>query len=424
MTESAMAEAPEKTVVQSAFDIVMKNFDHAASYVDIDSGYAELIKSVDREVRVEIPTRMDNGDLKVFVGYRVQHNNARGAYKGGIRYHQDVDLDEVRALAALMSLKTAVVGIPFGGGKGGITVDPTELSATELERMTRTFIDNIDPIIGSHEDIPAPDVNTNAQVMAWMMDQYSRRHGYTPAIVTGKPLELGGSEGREEATGRGAIIVLREAAQVHGIDLKTATVAIQGFGNVGSYAARSLHEHGVKVIAISDISGAIVNTDGIDIPAAVSHVAEHRSLEGFNGGDRISNEDLLELECDFLIPAALGRVIHAHNADNIKARIIVEGANEPVTGQADEILEEKGVIVVPDILANAGGVTVSYFEWVQNLQQFQWELSEVRRKMEDILVNSFHSIHAISVEHSVSLRLAAYILAIRRLETATRLRGI
>ena len=419
-----MTEAPTTSDVQSAFDIVMKNFDQAAAYVDIDPGYAELIKSIDREVRVEIPTRMDNGELKVFIGYRVQHNNARGAYKGGIRYHEDVNLDEVRALAALMSLKTAVVGIPFGGGKGGITVNPKNLSATEIERMTRTFIDKIDPIIGSHEDIPAPDVNTNAQVMAWMMDEYSRRHGYTPAIVTGKPIELGGSEGREEATGRGAVVVLREAAQTYGVDLASASVVIQGFGNVGSFAARELNEMGVKIIAISDISGGVLNNDGLDIPAALEHVEKNGSLAGFGEDGRISNEELLELDCDVLIPAALGRVINVHNAADIKAKLIIEGANEPVTGQADEILEKNGIIVVPDVLANAGGVTVSYFEWVQNLQQFQWELEEVRRKMDTILVSSFNHIYEIAEEHKISLRLAAYVLAIKRLETATRLRGV
>ncbi len=408
----------------SAFDIVMKTFDHAASYVDIDEGYAELIKSIDREVRVEIPTRLDNGDLKVFIGYRVQHNNARGAYKGGIRYHQDVDLDEVRALAALMTLKTAVVGIPYGGGKGGVTIDPRTLSTTELERMTRMFIDKIDPIIGPQEDIPAPDVNTNAQVMAWMMDAYSRRHGHSPGIVTGKPIELGGSQGRAEATGRGAIIVLREAAKTYNIDLASSTAAIQGFGNVGSHAAECLDDLGCKIIAISDVSGAILNQDGINIPAAMKHVRNHQTLEGFEGGSRITNEELLELECDVLIPAALGRVITIENVDNIKARIIVEGANEPITGRADAVLADRGVIVLPDVLANAGGVTVSYFEWVQNLQQFHWELEEVRQKLDAILVKSFNSIHEIAMKHQVSLRLAAYILAIERLEKATRLRGV
>ncbi|MGE3802605.1 MAG: Glu/Leu/Phe/Val dehydrogenase [Candidatus Kapaibacterium sp.] len=409
---------------QSAFDIVMKNFDYAAQYVEIDPGYAELIKSIDREVRVEIPTRMDNGELKVFIGYRVQHNNARGAYKGGIRYHQDVNLDEVRALAALMTLKTAVVGIPYGGGKGGVTVDPRTLSATELERMTRMFIDKIDPIIGPQEDIPAPDVNTNAQVMAWMMDEYSRRHGHTPGIVTGKPIELGGSQGRAEATGRGAVIILREAAKTYGIDLHNSTVAIQGFGNVGSYAAWTLNEMGVKIVGISDVSGAIVNRDGVDIPAAINHLKNHPTLEGFEGGERITNEELLELECDILIPAALGRVITIENAGRIKARMIVEGANEPITGKADVVLNDNGVIVLPDILANAGGVTVSYFEWVQNLQQFHWELEEVREKLEKILINSFQHIYEIAEKHKISLRLAAYVLAIERLEKATRLRGV
>ena len=420
----ATAETEQVHGTTSAFEIVMKTFDRAAAYVDIDDGYAELIKSIDREVRVEIPTRLDNGDLRVFIGYRVQHNNARGAYKGGIRYHQDVNLDEVRALAALMTLKTAVVGIPYGGGKGGVTVDPDTLSPTELERMTRMFIDKIDPIIGPQEDIPAPDVNTNAQVMAWMMDEYSRRHGHSPGIVTGKPIELGGSQGREEATGRGAIIVLREAAKTYGIDLHSSTVAIQGFGNVGSHAAESLHDLGVKVIAISDVSGGIYNADGINIPAAIKHLRNNRTPEEFPGGERITNEELLELDCDILIPAALGHVITIDNADQIRARVIVEGANEPVTGRADAILSDRGVIILPDILANAGGVTVSYFEWVQNLQQFHWELEEVRQKLDTILVNSFKSVYEISVRHQVTLRLAAYILAIERLERATRLRGV
>ncbi len=339
------------------FDIVMNNFDRAAAYVDIDAGYAELIKSIDREVRVEIPTRMDNGELKVFIGYRVQHNNARGAYKGGIRYHQDVDLHEVRALAALMSLKTAVVGIPYGGGKGGVTVDPRKLSQTELERLTRMFIDKIDPIIGVQEDIPAPDVNTNAQVMAWMMDEYSRRHGHSPGIVTGKPIELGGSQGRAEATGRGAVIVLREAAAMYGIDLANSTVAIQGFGNVGSHAADCLHDMNVRVVAISDISGGYFSRDGIDIPSAIAYTKENGDLSGFTGGEKITNEELLELDCTILIPAALGQVITTENATDIKAKIIVEGANEPITGKADVILNERGVVVVPDILANAGGVS-------------------------------------------------------------------
>lgn len=420
--------SPEAELVQpvkeSAFDIVMKNFDHAATYVDIDPGYAELIKSIDREVRVEIPTRMDNGELRVFIGYRVQHNNARGAYKGGIRYHQDVDLDEVRALAALMTLKTAVVGIPYGGGKGGITVDPRLLSATEIERMTRTFINKIDPIIGPHEDIPAPDVNTNAQVMAWMMDEYSRRHGHSPGIVTGKPVELGGSQGREEATGRGAIVVLQEAAHHYGIDLPSARVAIQGFGNVGSWAAQSLHEIGTKVVAISDVTGGLHNPDGINIPNALAHVRSVGNLAGYSDGHPISNEELLELECEVLIPAALGRVITIANADKIHAKLIVEGANEPVTDDADEILHAKGIIIVPDILANAGGVTVSYFEWVQNLQQFHWELEEVRHKLDAILIKSFRSVYEIAQLHNIPLRLAAYVLAIQRLELATRLRGV
>lgn len=421
MNSEAEVQSPEKL---SAFEVTQHNFDRAAGYLDISSDLAKMIKSVDREMRVEIPTRMDDGSIEVFIGFRVQHNNARGAYKGGIRYHQDVDLDEVRALASLMTWKTAIVNVPYGGAKGGVTVDPRKLSAAELERLTRVFTNKIDPIIGVYEDIPAPDVNTNGQVMSWMMDEYSKRHGFTPGIVTGKPIELGGSYGREEATGRGAVIVLREAAKTYGIDLGTARVAIQGFGNVGSHAANILHEMGVKIVAISDVSGAFYNASGIDIRKAMEYVRTNRVLQGFDGCESISNAELLELDCDVLIPAALGGQIHADNAAGVKAKMIVEAANEPVTSEADTILESNGVVVLPDMLANAGGVTVSYFEWVQNLQQFRWGLNQVNTQLEDVMVGSYDQVLETSNRHKVPLRVGAYILAIDRVACVQKLRGV
>ncbi|CAN5311533.1 glutamate dehydrogenase [soil metagenome] len=408
----------------SAYEIALHNFDRAAKIAGVESDLAELIKTTDRELRVQLPVRMDDGSLKVFIGYRVQHNNARGPYKGGIRYHHEVDLDEVRALAALMTWKTAVVGVPFGGAKGGITVDPRDLTIAELERLTRVFTNMIDPVIGANEDIPAPDVNTNAQTMSWMMDEHSKRHGFTPAIVTGKPIDLGGSYGREEATGRGVVIILREAAKTFGIDLQSAKVAIQGFGNVGSHTARFLSELGVRVVAISDVSGGVYHSQGIDVNAAVEYVKGSKTLAGLPDSEAITNEELLEMECDVLVPAALGGQIRRDNAPRVRARMIVEGANEPLTSEADEILEGKGTIVVPDILANAGGVTVSYFEWVQNLQQFRWELDHVNRELEKVMVRSFEEAVCQSQHHHVPLRIGAYLLAIERVARAARLRGV
>lgn len=408
----------------SAYEIALHNFDRAAKIVNVERDLAELIKTTDRELRVQLPVRMDDGSLRVFIGYRVQHNNARGPYKGGIRYHHEVDLDEVRALAALMTWKTAVVGVPFGGAKGGVTVDPRTLTTAELERLTRVFTNMIDPVIGANEDIPAPDVNTSAQTMSWMMDEHSKRHGFTPAIVTGKPVDLGGSYGREEATGRGVSIILREAAKTFGIDLGTAKVAIQGFGNVGSHTALFLVELGVKIVAISDVSGGVINPQGIDVDAAVEYVRSNKVLAGLPHSEAISNEELLEVECDVLVPAALGGQIHRDNATRVRAGMIVEGANEPLTSEADEILEGKGIIVVPDILANAGGVTVSYFEWVQNLQQFRWELDHVNRELEKIMVRSYEEVLRQSQERRVPLRMGAYLLAIDRVARAARLRGV
>ena len=412
---------PEKKV--TSYETALHNFDIAAAKLELDPDLAYLIKSADRELRVELPLVRDTGRLEVFVGYRVQHNNARGPNKGGLRYHPEVDLDEVRALAALMTWKTAVADIPFGGAKGGITCDPAKLSMNELEKLTRIFTSKIDCVIGPNEDIPAPDVNTNAQVMSWLMDEYSRRHGFSPACVTGKPIDLLGSYGREEATGRGAVIVFREAAKTHNVDFKKSAVAVQGFGNVGSNTARILHDMGVKVVAVSDAKSGIYNAKGMNIPEAIAYVKKNRVLSGFPKCEEITNAQLIELDCDVLIPAALDNQIHKGNAANVKAKMIVEGANSPTTYEADEILEKKGIPVIPDILANAGGVTVSYFEWAQNLQQFRWDVDRVNDELEKVMVRAYHSVEEMSRKHKVSMRIAAFILAVDRVARATRLRG-
>jgi glutamate dehydrogenase (NAD(P)+) len=345
----------------NAYENTNRLFDKAADALGLDEEMRRLFKTPFREIQVELPIRMDDGHLEVFLGYRVQHNGARGPMKGGLRYHPDVNFDEARSLASLMTWKTALVDIPFGGAKGGITCDPLQMSRGELERLTRKFTTRIGLVLGLHRDIPAPDVNTNAQIMAWIMDEYSARNGYTPGIVTGKPLELGGSPGREAATGRGVSIITEAATNDFGKPLAESRIAIQGFGNVGSFTARFLHEQGAKIIAVSDAKGGLYNPDGLDIPALFEYAAARNSIAGF-GGESISNAALLELECDILIPAALGGMITRENANNIKAKIVVEAANAPVTTIGDAILEERGILVVPDILANAGGVTVSYFE--------------------------------------------------------------
>ncbi len=409
----------------TAYDVVLHNFDIAAAKLQLSDELKQLIKTPDRELRVELPIIMDDGKLNTLIGYRVQHNNARGPNKGGIRYHPQVDLDEVRALSSLMTWKTAVVDIPFGGAKGGIAVDPGQLSQGELERLTRVFTQKIDCIIGPAEDIPAPDVNTNAQVMSWMMDQYSRRHGHTSAVVTGKPVELGGSAGREEATGRGVCIALREIAKFLKIDLKKTSIAIQGFGNVGSHTARILDEEfGAKVVAVSDVKGGVYNPRGIRFKGAMEHVAETGSVVGLKGAAKISNSELLELKCDVLIPAALGGQLHGKNADHVKAKLIIEAANGPTTYEADEIFAGRKIPVVPDIYANAGGVTVSYFEWAQNLQQFRWDYSRVVAELEKIMTKSFADVMKTAEKHNVTMRIGAYILALDRVAKATKLRGI
>jgi glutamate dehydrogenase (NAD(P)+) len=408
---------------QSSFDVVNYNFQFAANLLHLESDFAFLLQNLDRELRVEVPITKDDGSLAVLRGFRMQHNNARGPFKGGIRYHPEVDEDEVRALASLMTWKTAIVGVPFGGAKGGISINPNDFSTKELERITRRFTDVIDPIIGPQIDIPAPDVNTNAQTMAWIMDQYSRHHGYVPAVVTGKPVSLSGSQGRKEATGHGVALVTRKAAKSYDIEIKDARVIIQGFGNVGSQAAKSLHEMGAIIIGISDVHGGKFQPKGIDVVEAWNMQEQENSIKNLSATEEISNSDMLELDCDILIPAALDRVITDSNAKRLKTKMIVEGANAPTTFEADSILNARGIHVVPDILANAGGVTVSYFEWVQNLQQVSWPLEEINARMEKILTTSFNHVQNTAKQYQTTLRIGAFVLAVQRVAEATRLRG-
>jgi glutamate dehydrogenase (NAD(P)+) len=384
----------------------------------------EILRSSYREISVQVPVRMESGDIVVFMGYRVQHNGARGPYKGGIRYHSSADLDEVRALAALMTWKTALVDLPFGGAKGGIQCEPHLMTQAEVQQMTRRFMGAISYVLGVNRDIPAPDLNTNAQTMAWMMDAYGQRYGYTPAIVTGKPVELGGSLGRDAATGRGVVIVSEEAARHLGRPLRGATVAIQGFGNVGSWTARLIIEHGCKVVAVSDVRGGIYKPDGLDIPRVMTHVQESGSVVDCPGTEPVSNEDLLLLDVDWLIPAALGGVIHARNADRIRAHTIIEAANHPVTPEADAILTDRGIAIIPDIMANSGGVTVSYFEWTQNIQQYRWEETRVNDELHRIMTTMFHDVVGFMAAHEkANWREAAFALGVERVAHAVRLRG-
>ena len=398
-------------------------FDEAADLVHLKDEFYDVLKSPYREIDVQVPVRMTNGDLKVFRGYRVQHNGARGPYKGGMRYHPTADIEEVRALASLMTWKTALMELPFGGAKGGIEVDPTGMTAGELEGMTRRFTLAISHVLGVNRDIPAPDVNTNAQVMAWMMDAYSNRYGYSPAIVTGKPLDLGGAPGREAATGRGSVYILEAAAKHWDIDLSSASVAIQGFGNVGSWAARELHERDITVVAVSDVSGARYRSDGLDVDRLVGWAAARRPLADLDEGDQLTNEELIELECDVLIPAALGEVITCDNADKVQAGLVIEAANHPTTPEGDKVLFDRGVKVVPDILANAGGVTGSYFEWAQNIQQFKWKEERFNTELQDAMTKAFAATVSFAEKRDVSMRRAAFALGIERVARAARLRG-
>jgi glutamate dehydrogenase (NAD(P)+) len=365
---------------------------------------------------------MDSGKLELFHGYRVQHNAVRGPYKGGLRFHPEVDLNEVRSLAALMTWKTALVDIPFGGAKGGITCDPSRMSRAELQALTRGFTQKIDMALGVYRDIPAPDVNTNPQVMAWIMDEYGKRHGYTPAIVTGKPINLGGSLGREEATGRGTMIITREACRAFGVELMGAKIAVQGFGNVGSWAAKLLAEAGAKIVAVSDVHGGIWNERGLTIDRVLQHRNQTGSVNETAGTRAISNDELLTLDVDVLIPAALGGAITRHNADAVRAKLVIEAANSPVTPRGDEMLRARGIPVIPDILVNAGGVTVSYFEWVQNLQQFHWSLDEVNEQLEERMIRAWRAVYAEHEKSRLPMRIAAYVIALHRVAEATRQR--
>jgi glutamate dehydrogenase (NAD(P)+) len=404
-------------------DITTYNFGLAADRLGLDAEMRTLLTTPFREVRVEVPVRLDNGSLKVFLGYRIQHNGVRGPAKGGIRYHPSVTVHEVAALAEAMTWKTALVNIPFGGAKGGIACDPRTMSQRELERLTRRYTSRIQVILGPYRDVPAPDMNTNAQVMAWIFDEYSQHHGYTPACVTGKPVELGGSLGREAATGNGATILIRELMKELGKPVQGATVVLQGFGNVGSNAARALSREGARIIAIGDFYGGIFSQKGINIEELFAHQAATSRIQGLAGTQPISNEDLLELPCDILVPAALECVIHKGNADRIKAGVIAEAANLPTTPDADQVLNRKGILVLPDVLTNAGGVTVSYFEWTQNLQQHFWEEDRVNAEMERVLVKAFRNVVDRARSEKISFRTAAYAIAVERVARAEKLRG-
>ena len=408
--------------MSSSTDPTSAAYKAAVKELGLKSNIANALEIPDRELTVEVPFRLDSGNLTSVIGFRVQHNNTRGPFKGGIRYHEHVDINEVRSLATLMTWKTSLLNIPYGGGKGGIGVDPSKYSKTELERMSRRFFRAIDPIIGTNIDIPAPDVNTNAQVMSWFMDEYSQLHGYTPAIVTGKPLQLGGSEGREAATGRGTAIITRETGNKWGIDLNNSKVVIQGFGNVGSYAAKFLYEYGCKIIAVSDVTGGLFDPNGLDIPSLFNYNYENRTIDGFEQGKKISNDELLTLDCDFLIPAALGSAINESNVDSLNCRVIIEAANGPVTGYAANALWDRKIAIIPDILTNAGGVTVSYFEWVQNLQQFKWAEDDVNKKLEDKMVQAFEEVYSVKKEKDIPMRIASFMVAIDRVSNAYMLR--
>jgi glutamate dehydrogenase (NAD(P)+) len=407
----------------NAFEEVNQYFQRAAKILALSPELVWQLMTPAREVRVECSIRLDSGKVGTFTGYRVQHDNARGPFKGGLRYHPAVDIDEVRALASLMTWKTAVVGVPFGGAKGGISVDPTSLSPGELERLTRRFTSGIHDMIGDAVDIPAPDMNTNAQVMAWIMDEYSKYHGFRPGVVTGKPVELFGSLGRDEATGRGVLIVTEEHLRAQGKSVADATYVIQGFGNVGGHAARLIHAAGGKVIGIGDHTASFYDPKGIDVPAALAYAQKHRALQGF-GAPSVENSALLTQRCDVLIPAALGGVITADVARDLACSLVVEGANGPTTPEASDALHARGITVLPDILANAGGVTVSYFEWVQNIQQFAWDEARVRTELERMMRAAYAAVAAVARDRSVDLRTAAFLVAIERVARATELRGL
>ena len=395
----------------------------SASRIRLDKEAVALLSTSWREIRSQLPVRMDNRKLRIFEGYRVQHNGARGPYKGGIRFHPSADLDEVRALAMLMTYKCALMDLPFGGAKGGVMCDPSRMSETELNRLSRAYMQHVGMILGVNRDIPAPDMGTNAQTMAWMMDGYGQRYGYTPGIVTGKPVELGGSYGRDQATGRGVAICMRDYARVTGERPEDIRVAVQGYGNVGSWTCRVASEYGFKIVAVSDVKGGIHRPEGIDIAALDRWFGVAGSVAGFEGAEPITNDHLLTLECDYLVPAAIGEVITEANAEDVKARVVVEAANHPVTPEGDRILARRGIVAIPDIVANAGGVTVSYFEWTQNIQQFRWSLERVNAELETRMMSVFGELIARAGADGTRLREAAFDIALERVGKAIRLRG-
>ncbi|GIK51543.1 MAG: glutamate dehydrogenase [Planctomycetaceae bacterium] len=407
----------------NAYEAVNALFDNAADRLNMDPQLRSILKTPFREVTVAVPVRMDSGKIHVYAGYRVQHNGARGPWKGGIRYHPEVDLDEVRALASLMTWKTALLDVPFGGAKGGVSCDPMNMSQIELERLTRKFTARISIVLGPQRDVPAPDMGTDGKVMSWMMDEYSSRRGYAPAVVTGKPLSLGGSKGRLAATGRGVVTIADSYYSAIGESIKGKTCAVQGYGNVGSFTAKFWSERGGKVVAITDVKGGVYNKAGLDIAALEKFFAEKRTVAGFPGAEPMNNQDLFGLEVDCLIPAALGDVITSSNANNIKAKLVVEGANHPTQPDADEDLHERGIVVIPDILANAGGVTVSYFEWTQNLTSFYWDEDKVNKELEIKMRRAFLDVHELARKEKCSYRTAAFMLAIRRVAEAEEQRG-
>jgi glutamate dehydrogenase (NAD(P)+) len=410
---------------ENPFEAMMSRFDHAAQRLSLDPGLYKVLRSPEKQVIVSVPFLRDNGEVEVYTGYRVLYNTSRGPAKGGIRFDLNVTLDEVKALAAWMTWKCAVVNIPFGGSKGGVICDPAQLSNAELERVTRRYTSAIIEMLGPDSDVPAPDVNTNERMMAWIMDTYSmhKRHTVT-AVVTGKPVAMGGSLGRREATGRGCMFVTREALKRLKLPVAGARVAVQGFGNVGSIAAELMAAEGMKVVAVSDKSGGVYNEKGLRVPEVIAHVRQRKFLAEYSEGQRLTNEELLTLDCDVLVPAAMENVITSHNAGSIKARIICEGANGPTTAGADRILDENGVFVIPDILANAGGVTVSYFEWVQDRGGYFWDEDTVNQRLERIMVQSFEEVAGMAARHGINLRIGAYMLAIERVAAVHRLRGM
>ena len=407
----------------SPFEEVNVFFDEAADRLGLDDGLREMLRTPWRELRVSVPVRMDDGRIEVFSGYRIQHNGARGPYKGGIRYHPKADQEEVRALASLMTWKSAVVDIPYGGAKGGVQCDPRTMSEAELNRLTRRYTTSIHHVIGVNRDIPAPDLGTSSQTMAWMMDAYGQIHGYTPGIVTGKPVELGGSVGRDSAPGRSTVYVTTEAARDFGLDISSARVAVQGFGQVGKWVVRLLDAQGCNVIAVSDVGGGAYNPRGMDVAKLFKHHAEAGTVVGLPGADSMTNDELLELDCDLLVPAAIDGAIHAGNAPRVKAAVVVEAANHPTTPEADRILNDKGIRVLPDILVNAGGVVVSYFEWTQNFYQHQWEESRVNEELSKVMTKAYRAVKEVAERDRITYREAAFTIGVERVAHVARLRG-